>query len=126
MPAKAGIPYAVTPALNKAGANTGSSAFADDDVGARCAAPQDEVRVRSESDVAREKGETKMPEITVSMAAGRTDEQKAGMMRDITQALVKNLGVDADAVVIQINEAPLAHKMKGGKTFVERKAMQSK
>ncbi len=38
-----------------------------------------------------------MPEITVSMAAGRTDEQKAGMMRDITQALVKNLGVDADA-----------------------------
>ena len=60
-----------------------------------------------------------MPEITVSMAAGRTDEQKAGMMRDITQALVKNLGVDADAVVIQINEAPLAHKMKGGKTFVE-------
>ena len=63
-----------------------------------------------------------MPEITVSMAAGRTDEQKAGMMRDITQALVKNLGVDADAVVIQINEAPLAHKMKGGKTFVERKA----
>ncbi len=70
--------------------------------------------------------ETTMPEITVSMAAGRTDEQKAGMMRDITQALVKNLGVDADAVVIQINEAPLAHKMKGGKTFVERKAMQNK
>jgi 4-oxalocrotonate tautomerase len=68
----------------------------------------------------------KMPEITVSMAAGRTDEQKAGMMRDITQALVKNLGVEADAVVIQINEAPLAHKMKGGKTFVERKAMQNK
>ena len=28
-----------------------------------------------------------MPEITVSMAAGRTDEQKAGMMRDITQAV---------------------------------------
>jgi 4-oxalocrotonate tautomerase len=72
------------------------------------------------------RGVTKMPEITISMAAGRTDEQKAGMMRDITQALVKNLGVDADAVVIQINEAPLAHKMKGGKTFVERKAMQNK
>jgi 4-oxalocrotonate tautomerase len=69
-----------------------------------------------------QKGETKMPEITISMAAGRTDDQKAGMMRDITQALVKNLGIDADAVVIQINEAPLAHKMKGGKTFVERAA----
>jgi len=70
--------------------------------------------------------ETQMPEITVSMAAGRTDEQKAGMMRDIAQALVKNLGVDAEAVVIQINEAPLSHKMKGGKTFVERKAAQGK
>ena len=58
------------------------------------------------------------------MAAGRTDDQKAGMMRDITQALVKNLGVDADAVVIQINEAPLAHKMKGGKTF--RRARRGK
>jgi 4-oxalocrotonate tautomerase len=61
-----------------------------------------------------------MPEITISLAAGRTDEQKKGMMVDITQALVKNLGVDAEAVVIQINEAPLSHKMKGGKTYVER------
>jgi 4-oxalocrotonate tautomerase len=77
-------------------------------------------------DERNENEETKMPEITVSMAAGRTDEQKAGMMRDITQALVKNLGVDADAVVIQINEAPLAHKMKGGKTFVERAAAAKK
>jgi len=61
-----------------------------------------------------------MPEITINLAAGRTDEQKKGMMVDITQALVKNLGVDAEAVVIQINEAPLSHKMKGGKTYVER------
>ncbi|MBB5048350.1 4-oxalocrotonate tautomerase [Rhodopseudomonas rhenobacensis] len=67
-----------------------------------------------------------MPEITINMAVGRSDEQKAAMMRDITKALVTNLGVDADAVVIQINEAPLAHKMKGGKTFVERKAAAGK
>jgi 4-oxalocrotonate tautomerase len=67
-----------------------------------------------------------MPEITISMAVGRTDEQKAGMMRDITQALVTHLGVAADAVVIQINEAPLTNKMKGGKTFVEIRAAQKK
>jgi 4-oxalocrotonate tautomerase len=67
-----------------------------------------------------------MPEITISMAAGRTEEQKVGMMRDVTQALVKNLGIDADNVVIQINEAPLSHKMKGGKTFVERAAAAKK
>ena len=35
-----------------------------------------------------------MPEITINMAAGRTDEQKKGMMVDITAALVKNLGVE--------------------------------
>ena len=79
-----------------------------------------------ENEVAKAKGVTTMPEITISMAAGRTDEQKAGMMRDITQALVTHLGVDADAVVIQINEAPLTHKMKGGKTFVERAAALKK
>jgi 4-oxalocrotonate tautomerase len=93
------------------------------------------IRVLFDAPVANDRGlpgrressrETTMPEITVSMAVGRTDEQKAGMMRDITQALVKNLGVDADAVVIQINEAPLAHKMKGGKTFVERAAAAKK
>jgi 4-oxalocrotonate tautomerase len=67
-----------------------------------------------------------MPEITINMAEGRTEAQKTGMMRDITQALVTHLGVDPEVVVIQINEAPLAHKMKGGKTFVERKAEQGK
>jgi 4-oxalocrotonate tautomerase len=83
-------------------------------------------RLRQASPGERKKGVMTMPEITVSMAAGRTEEQKVGMMRDITQALVKNLGVDAEAVVIQINEAPLIHKMKGGKTFVERAAAQKK
>jgi 4-oxalocrotonate tautomerase len=80
------------------------------------------IRPRHDEFTLKKTEETPMPEITVSMAAGRTDEQKRGMMLDITQALVKNLGVAADAVTIQINEAPLAHKMKGGKTFVERAA----
>jgi 4-oxalocrotonate tautomerase len=34
-----------------------------------------------------------MPEVHVYMAAGRSDEQKKGMMLDITRALVDNLGV---------------------------------
>src|SRR3954471_24495036 len=80
----------------------------------------------SSHDEKRNNEATTMPEIPLSMAAGRTDEQKAGMMRDITQALVKTLGVDADAVVIQINEAPLNNRMKGGKTFVERAAAAKK
>ncbi|HLZ03325.1 MAG TPA: 2-hydroxymuconate tautomerase [Bradyrhizobium sp.] len=67
-----------------------------------------------------------MPEVTINLAAGRTEEQKKGMMLDITQAVVKHTGVDPEAVVVQINEAPLNNKMKGGKTFVERAAAAKK
>lgn len=63
-----------------------------------------------------------MPEVHVFMAEGRTDEQMAGMMRDITRALVDNLGCPQDVVTVQIIEAPLSHKMKNGLTFVERDA----
>jgi 4-oxalocrotonate tautomerase len=61
-----------------------------------------------------------MPEIHVFLAAGRTDEQKKNVMSDITTAVTKNLSVPADAVTVQIIEAPLTDKMKGGQTFVER------
>ena len=65
-----------------------------------------------------------MPEVHVFMAEGRTDEQKAGMMRDITRALVDNLGVSPDVVTVQIIEAAWTHKMKNGRTFEERHAEQ--
>ncbi|HEY4139851.1 MAG TPA: tautomerase family protein [Pseudolabrys sp.] len=61
-----------------------------------------------------------MPEITINLAAGRTDEVKKALMYDITQAVMKNCDVPADAVVVQINECALNNKMKGGQTFVER------
>ena len=63
-----------------------------------------------------------MPEVHVYMAAGRTDEQKKGMMLDITRALVDNLAVSPEVVTVQIIEAPLADKMKNGQTFEERQA----
>ncbi len=61
-----------------------------------------------------------MPEVTINLAAGRTDEQKKQLMLEITQAVVKNCNVTAENVVVQINEAPLKNKMKGGQTFEER------
>jgi 4-oxalocrotonate tautomerase len=61
-----------------------------------------------------------MPEVHVFMAEGRTDEQKKHMMGDITKALVDNLGVLPEVVTVQIVEAKLTDKMKGGKTFAER------
>ena len=63
-----------------------------------------------------------MPEVHVYMAAGRTDEQKKGMMLDITRALVDNLAVTPDVVTVQIIEAPLTDKMKDGQRFEERQA----
>jgi 4-oxalocrotonate tautomerase len=61
-----------------------------------------------------------MPEVHVFMAEGRTDEQKKNMMGDITKALVENLGVAPEVVTVQIVEAKLTDKMKGGETFAER------
>lgn len=61
-----------------------------------------------------------MPEITINIAAGRSNEIKKALMLDITQAVVKHCNVSADVVVVQINETPLTDKMKGGITFAER------
>jgi 4-oxalocrotonate tautomerase len=61
-----------------------------------------------------------MPEVTINLAAGRSNEAKKALMSDITQAVVKHCNVTAENVVVQINEAPLNNKMKGGQTFEER------
>jgi 4-oxalocrotonate tautomerase len=61
-----------------------------------------------------------MPEVIVYLAAGRTLEQKKGLMKDITDAVVKNANAPIDAVTVQIIEAPLVDKMKGGVVFAER------
>jgi 4-oxalocrotonate tautomerase len=61
-----------------------------------------------------------MPEIIVYAVEGRSPEQKRGLMKDITEAVVRNFGVVAEAVVVQIVEAPKTHKMKGGQLYSER------
>ena len=61
-----------------------------------------------------------MPEVIVYLAGGRTLEQKKGLMKDITDAVVKNANATIDAVTVQIIEAPLVDKMKGGVLFAER------
>ena len=61
-----------------------------------------------------------MPEVIVYAVAGRTPEQKKGLMKDITDAVVKNFGVKIEAVTVQIVEAPRTDKAKGGVPFTER------
>lgn len=60
-----------------------------------------------------------MPEILVHIVEGRSTESKKALMRDITDAVVKNFHVPAERVVVQIVERPKHSKSRGGVPFDE-------
>ena len=60
-----------------------------------------------------------MPEILVHIAAGRSVAAKKALMKDITDAVVKNFGVMPERVVVQIVESPKDSKSRGGVPFDE-------
>jgi 4-oxalocrotonate tautomerase len=60
-----------------------------------------------------------LPEILVHIVEGRSVESKKALMRDITEAVVKNFNVPAERVVVQIVESPKDSKMRGGVAFDE-------
>jgi 4-oxalocrotonate tautomerase len=61
-----------------------------------------------------------MPLITVKAVEGRSLEQKRGLVKDITEAVVKNFGVPADTVTVDIVELKRENIAKGGQLFVDR------
>jgi 4-oxalocrotonate tautomerase len=61
-----------------------------------------------------------MPEVYVHAVAGRSLEQKRALVKDITEAVVKNFKVSADAVMVEIVESAKVNKAKGGVLFSER------
>jgi 4-oxalocrotonate tautomerase len=63
--------------------------------------------------------ETKMPEIYVHAVKGRTLDQKRALVKDITDAVVKNFSVPAEAVMVEIVETEPTAKAKGGVLFSE-------
>lgn len=60
-----------------------------------------------------------MPEVVVYTLGGRSLDQKRGLMKDITDAVVKHFKVDAGAVVVTLVESEKQDKMKGGVLFSE-------
>ena len=66
------------------------------------------------------KGTRLMPEIIVYAVEGRTAEQKKSLMKDITDAVVKNFHVPLETVTVQIVESKKDSKAKGGVPFTER------
>jgi 4-oxalocrotonate tautomerase len=60
-----------------------------------------------------------MPEIVVYAVGNRSQDQKRALCKDITDAMVKNYKVPAEAVVITLVETPKTDKSKGGVLFSE-------
>jgi 4-oxalocrotonate tautomerase len=58
--------------------------------------------------------------VYVHAIEGRTKEQKRALIKDITDAVVKNFDVTADAVLVEIVESSRDNKAKGGVLFSER------
>jgi 4-oxalocrotonate tautomerase len=55
----------------------------------------------------------------VYIVEGRSPEQKRGLMKDITDAVVKNAGAPPEAVTVSLVETPKSNKAKGGVLFSE-------
>jgi 4-oxalocrotonate tautomerase len=60
-----------------------------------------------------------MPEVVVYALGGRSLDQKRALMKDITEAVVKNFSVPPEAVVVTLVETEKQSKMKGGVLFSE-------
>ena len=50
-----------------------------------------------------------MPIIQITLVAGRSDEQKAAMYKEVTEAVHRTLGAPRENVRIMVNEVPAKH-----------------
>jgi 4-oxalocrotonate tautomerase len=60
-----------------------------------------------------------MPEVVIYAIGGRSQDQKRALCKDVTDAVVKNFAVPAEAVVVTLVETPKTDKAKGGVLFSE-------
>jgi 4-oxalocrotonate tautomerase len=60
-----------------------------------------------------------MPLVTIKIIEGRNIEQKRGIVKDVTEAIVKNVGCPQDAVHIAIFEMKQENVSQGGELFCD-------
>ena len=60
-----------------------------------------------------------MPLVTIKILEGRTVEQKRAMVRDVTDAIVKNIGCPPQAVTIDIVDLKKENVSEGGELFYD-------
>ena len=61
-----------------------------------------------------------MPIVTVQTLEGKTIDQKRGLVKDITEAVVKNLNVGPDGVIVIIREMSRENFAKAGKLRIDK------
>jgi 4-oxalocrotonate tautomerase len=67
-----------------------------------------------------------MPEVYIYAIEGRSLDQKRKLVKEVTEAVARNLDVAEDAVLIQILESSREAKAKGGVLFSDRPAPAKK
>ncbi len=60
-----------------------------------------------------------MPLIIVEVDAGKTIDQKKGLVKDITDAVCKNFAVPLEAVSILIHEGKKENRARAGKLAID-------
>jgi len=60
-----------------------------------------------------------MPIVTVDALEGRTVEQKRGLVKDITEAVMKNFDVGPEAVIVIIRDMEKKNFAKAGKLRID-------
>ena len=60
-----------------------------------------------------------MPLVTIKIVEGRTAEQKRGIAKDVTEAIVKNIGCPPEAVMIDMVDLKAENIAHGGKLFID-------
>jgi 4-oxalocrotonate tautomerase len=66
---------------------------------------------------ASETHEETMPEVVVYLLEGRSIEAKRELVKDLTAAVVKNVGAPPETVTVSLVETPKTAKGKGGVLF---------
>jgi 4-oxalocrotonate tautomerase len=61
-----------------------------------------------------------MPLVTIKIIEGRTIEQKRGLVKDVTEAIAKNIGCQPSAVHIDIVDLKKENTGQGGKLFSDQ------
>jgi 4-oxalocrotonate tautomerase len=60
-----------------------------------------------------------MPLVTIKIVEGRTVDQKRNMVRDVTEAIAKNIDCPASAVTIDIVDLKNENIAQNGKLFCD-------